>query len=294
MKSTWAIVLGNFVLWVAALTVKGTTPQQSPIAGNQPLSAAQSCSARTVLTNYEFTRDGEPVRQAPIFQLPQSQAFFFVAGMAIDADGAPNAYNADGTGLDDLINAGHAGHWDGIVADESGNPVVQGANDPFPGFYISCTALFDRTKNPRDPSRFVDASKIPYIVLPGELSKQTGARLGDFAVVTNLRSGRSSYAIFADIGTFGEGSVALAGNLGIWPDARNGGTRGGVLYLVFPGSGNRQPRPVEEINSETEKQLQGWGGMEQLTSCASDQVPAFDRGPRPASAEPRTAPAASN
>src|SRR5277367_4167460 len=78
--------------------------------------------------------------------------------------------------------------------------------------------------------------------MPGKLSRDTGARLGDFAVVTNLRSGRSSYAIFADIGTFGEGSVALAGNLGIWPDARNGGTRGGVLYLVFPGSGNRQPR----------------------------------------------------
>ena len=228
--------------------------------------------------NYEVNRGGESVRQEPIFQLPQSQAFFFVARMAIDADGAPNAYNADDTGLDELVNAGHPGHWDGILADESGNPLVQGADDPFPGFYISCTALSDRTKAPHDPSRFVDASKIPYIVLPGELSAQTGARLGDFAVVTNLRSGRSSYAIFADIGTFGEGSVALAANLGIWPDARNGGTRGGVVYLVFPGSGNRQPRPIEEINSETEKQLQGWGGIELLNSCSSDQVPAFGRG----------------
>jgi hypothetical protein len=223
--------------------------------------------------NYEINRDGEPVRDAPIWQLPQSQAFFFVAGMAIDADGAPNAYNAQDTGLDDLVNAGRPGHWDGILADESGNPLVQGEDDPYPGYYISCTALSDRTKNSRDPGKFVDATKIPYIVLPGEVSRQTGARLGDFAVVTNLRTGRSSYAIFADIGTFGEGSVALAGNLGIWPDARQGGTRGGVLYLVFPGSGNRQPRPVEEINSETEKQLQGWGGMDQLTSCAADQVP---------------------
>jgi len=159
---------------------------------------------------------------------------------------------------------------------------VQGPDDPFPGFYISCTALFDRTKAPHDPTRFVDATKIPYVVLPGDVSRQTGARLGDFAVVTNLRNGKSSYAIFGDIGTFGEGSVALAQNLGIWHDARNGGTRGGVLYLIFPGSGNRQPRALEEINSETEKQLQDWGGMEQLTSCASDQIPPpFGQRPQP-------------
>ena len=70
-------------------------------------------------------------------------------------------------------------------------------------------------------------------------------------------------------------STATAKTTGIWPDARNGGTRGGVLYLVFPGSGNRQPRPIEEINNETEKQLQDWGGIEQLNSCAADQVPQF-------------------
>lgn len=289
MKRAFAIGMGGLALICAAAAVNGMTPQQTDTDESAAWAVPRSCPARSVLMNYEFNRDGGPAREAPIFQLPQSQAFFFVAGMAIDADGAPNAYNPQDTGLDDLVNAGQPGHWDGVLADQFGNPLVQGASDPFPGFYISCTALSDRTKNPRDPTRFVNATKIPYVVLPGDLSHETGARLGDLAVVTNLRSGRSSYAIFADIGTFGEGSVALAANLGIWPDARNGGARGGVLYLVFPRSGNRQPRPMEEIESEGAKQLQDWGGMEQLTSCASDQVPQFgpearNRRPAPATA----------
>jgi hypothetical protein len=290
MKRALLIAVSGIGLFCAAVAMDAMTRPQSNTEDTPAQNIAKSCPSRTLLMNWQIYHDGEPVREMPIFQLPQSQAFFFVAGMSIDADGAPNAYNADNTGLDDLQNAGHPGHWDGILADASGDPLVQGADDPFPGFYISCTALSDRTKAPHDPARFVDASKIPYIVLPGDVSRQTGARLGDFAVVTNLRTGRSSYAIFADIGTFGEGSVALAENLGIWSDARNGGSRGGVLYLVFPGSGNRQPRPIEEINSETEKQLLDWGGMEQLNSCAADQVPQFG----PEARNRRAAPTASN
>ena len=290
MKRALLIAVSGIGLFCAAVAMDAMTRPQSNTEDAPAQNIAKSCPSRTLLMNWQIYHDGEPVREAPIYQLPQSQAFFFVAGMSIDADGAPNAYNADNTGLDDLQNAGHPGHWDGILADASGDPLVQGADDPFPGFYISCTALSDRTKAPHDPARFVDASKIPYIVLPGDVSRQTGARLGDFAVVTNLRTGRSSYAIFADIGTFGEGSVALAENLGIWSDARNGGSRGGVLYLVFPGSGNRQPRPIEEINSETEKQLLDWGGMDQLNSCAADQVPQFG----PETRNHRAAPTASN
>ena len=244
-----------------------------------------ACPGELVM-NFEMRHDGEPERDIPIGRLPGTSAFFYESGMTIDADGAPNAYHPENVGLDDLANAGTPGRWEGLAKDADGEPYIQGPDDPFPGFYISCTALSDRTKEHLDPTRFVDASKIPYVVLPGDISRDTGARLGDFAVVTNLRTGRSSYAIFADIGTFGEGSVALAEKLGIWPDARNGGTRGGVLYLVFPGSGNRQPRPIEEINDETEKQLQVWGGMEQLNSCAADQVPQFGteaRNRRPAS-----------
>ena len=113
----------------------------------------------------------------------------------------------------------------------------------------------------------MDAAKIPYVVLPNDLADRGGARLGDFAVVMNLRNGKSSYAIYADIGTTGEGSIALADNLGIWSDARRGGQSDGILYLVFPGSGNLRPRAIGEIHSEAEKLLQDWGGIEKLASC---------------------------
>ena len=195
-------------------------------------------------------------------------AFFFSSGLAIDADGAPNAYNADDTGLDYLFNAGQPGQWDGIVQDEDGNPFVQGPDDPFPGYYISCTALFDRTKRHNDPARFVDATQIPYVALPGDLAERTGARLGDIVLVFSERTGKYSYAIFADIGALGEGSIALAENLGIWSDARRGGSRAGVSYVVFPGSGDGHPKSVDEINRRGAELTSHWSGAEGIVSCA--------------------------
>jgi hypothetical protein len=233
----------------------------------------KSCPTRTAAIKFEDFRHGHSRGETPIWRLAESPAFFFVAGMTIDADGAPNTYNPENTGLDDLRNAGEPGHWDGVIQDENGEPFVQGPEDPFPGYYISCTSLSDRTKGRLDPTRYVDATQIPYIVLPGGLARDMGARLGDFAVVTNLRNGKSSYAIFADVGTFGEGSVALAQNLGIDSDARSGGSRGRILYLIFPGSGNGRPRTVDEINTETDKLLQDWGGAERLASCATNEDP---------------------
>ena len=97
----------------------------------------------------------------------------------------------------------------------------------------------------------------------------------------NLRNGKSSYAIYADIGTMGEGSIALADNLGIWSDARRGGQSDGILYLVFPGSGNLEPRTIDEIQSEAEKLLHDWGGIEKLASCAENHNPADTTVTRP-------------
>jgi hypothetical protein len=234
---------------------------------------AKSCSNRTLLFNFEDSRRDGATHEVPIWHLADTPAFFFSAGMTIDADGSPNAYSPDNTGLDDLSNAGVPGHWDGVIQDENGDPIVQGPDDPFPGFYVSCTSLVDRSKKRSDPSRYVDASKIPYIVLPGGLARDAGAHLGDFAVVVNVREHKTSYAVFADVGTLGEGSVALADNLGIWSNARQGGRRAGLFYVVFPGSGNGDPRTVEEIHTETEKVLRDWGGPERLASCATEPEP---------------------
>jgi hypothetical protein len=255
------------ILLIAASTASGQTDEPMSTTGfvDSPETASSCGSTRSKLMDFlASSRDNERFREVPVWQLPDGSAFFFMSGMAIDADGAPNAYSPDDTGLDELTNAGDPRHWDGIITDGDGTPLIQGENDPFPGFYISCTSLEDQTKAYANPARYVDASKIPYIVLPKDVAQKGGARLGDFAVVMNLLNGKSSFAIFADIGTLGEGSIALADNLGIWSDARRGGQHGSILYLVFPESGNRQPRSIDDIENETGKLLSDWGGIERL------------------------------
>ena len=238
--------LGQCVLFADEQSASGRTPGD--------------CS-ETLLLNFEMRHDGEAERDIPIGHLPGNSAFFYESGMTIDADGAPNAYHPDNSGIDDLGNAGAPGIWEGLAKDAQGEPFIQGPDDPFPGYYVSETALADRSKAINDPARYVDASKIPFIVLPGGLARQIGARVGDYAVVFNERNGRSSYAIFGDVGPhdrLGEGSIALAENLGIRSDARNGGTWRGVLYMVFPGSGEGRPKTVDEINANGQNLLRAW------------------------------------
>jgi hypothetical protein len=260
----------SLVLSCVALVMSAaaTAKAQEPNALTPPDSDSSPSCSKSLLFNFDVIRDGELRAEIPIWQMPESSAFFYETGMAIDADGAPNAYNPDNTGLDDLENAGEPGHWWALAVDETGEPFIQGAGDPFPGHYVSTTALADREKDRRDPTRFVDASSIPYIVLPAPVIRQTGVHLGDFAMVFNLDNGKASSAIFADEGpSVGEGSVALADSLGIRSDARRGGARGDIVYLVFPGSGNGRPRPLAEINEETAK-LVGDSEADPVTACS--------------------------
>jgi glycosyl hydrolase group 75 (putative chitosanase) len=259
------------------LSPNASTKPATPLALER---RANICaSARSILLDVSaWDREGQDFREVPVWQLPDRQAFLFISGMTIDADGAPNAYHpddaADDAGLDELANAGKPGHWNGIITDRDGEPLIQQEGDPFPGYYISCTTLSDQTKRFTDPTRYVDASRIPYVVLPQDVADRGGAQLGDFAVVVNLRNGKSSFAIYADIGTLGEGSVALANALDIQSDARDGGESDGILYLLFPGSGNRRPRTIGEIQSEGERLLMDhWEEMTKLSSCVETDNP---------------------
>jgi hypothetical protein len=179
----------------------------------------------------------------------------------IDADGAPNAYHPAGEGLDVLANAGKPGNWWGVVTDDGtpkGNPVVQGAGDPFPGFYVSATSLEDPGFARTDPRRYVASTKVPYVVLPPQLLKH--ARLGDLAMVE--RGGKRVFALVADTGPrdkLGEGSIALADALGVPSSPRKGGAASGVRYVVFARSGNRRPRPAEELEREGQRLLDAAG-----------------------------------
>ena len=73
-----------------------------------------ACSGELLL-NFVMRHDGEPERDVPIGRLAGTSAFFYESGMTIDADGAPNAYHPDNTGLDDLANAGAPGRWEGLA-----------------------------------------------------------------------------------------------------------------------------------------------------------------------------------
>lgn len=217
------------------------------------------------------------VGKTRILQLQgNSSAFFYEAGMDIDADGAPNAYHPPPhtkLGLDALSNAGHPGHWFALVTDNgkpNGNPIIQGPNDPYPGFYISTTSLQDTTKARTNPLRYVDSRQIPYMVLPPQVITELGADFGDFAVVINRDTDVYSPAIFADQGPrkkIGEGSIALADALGIPSNPRTGGTNSGVIYVVFPGSGNGRPRNINEITTEANSLFDAFGGIDQIDVC---------------------------
>lgn len=209
-----------------------------------------------------------------VWRLSGHKAFFFEAGMAIDADGAPDTYHPDDIGRDHLANAGHHGNWRAIATHNGrpdSTPIIQGTDGPNPGYYVSVTALFDKTKARVDPRRYVNPNEIPYVVLP--LDEHGDARLGDFCVAVNRKNGRLSHAIFADLGPagqIGEGSTILAETLGINSDPKYGGTSDGVIYIVFPNSGNGNPRPLADINAASERLFEALGGMERVKACFSD------------------------
>ena len=143
--------------------------------------------------------------------------------MDVDVDGAPNAYGPPGTHpLDELRNAHYRARPHSAIVgyltedDDPNTPVLQGPHDPYPGYYISQTAFTDPAHpNDRDPLRYVDATKINYVVL-GNKAKRKGARLGDFVAVYSRRTHKSAFAIVGDDGnpSGDEGSLHLLQSLG--------------------------------------------------------------------------------
>jgi hypothetical protein len=183
--------------------------------------------------------------------------------LAIDADGAPNAYAPKGTpALDYLANAGHPGDWYGIVTDNGqgdGNPVVQESNDPCPGSYVSTTALVDHSRGVNDPLRYVNSSMVPYISVPPQL-RHAGVKLGD---VCNVTYGCvSCAAVVADVGpsdSIGEGSIALANTLGINGDPKHGGVSSGVSVTLWAASTQGWPRDMNDVENQVQQLLSSAG-----------------------------------
>lgn len=169
----------------------------------------------------------------------------FTAGMTIDADGAPNCYHPDGSppGLDYLANAGHPGNWWALATHNrkpSGKPVIQRQSDPAPGFYVSMTAYTRDGYAYRNPKRYLDSNVTPFTVIPQSLlNKVAPVFKGCYCEIFNLKNGLMSLAVMGDIGPnnhLGEGSMALARNLGINDSPKSGGTSRKIInYKIYPG-----------------------------------------------------------
>lgn len=205
------------------------------------------CSGQPARTVYKV------IGGKTVYEITGKEAYVVIAGLMIDADGSPHAYHKDNSkALDYLANAGKPGNWWALATDNgksTGNPLVQTADDPAPGYYISMTSLVDKTKKYSDPRRYVDSQTIPYIAMPPSFS--TAFKLGDIALVVNKKNNKRCYAIFADVGPrdkIGEGSIELAKQLGINADPKKGGAANNVVYIFFKKSGTGKPMGSEEID----------------------------------------------
>jgi hypothetical protein len=163
--------------------------------------------------------------------------------MDVDVDGAPTAYGPPGAKtLDTLHDAHYRGRsWARIVGymTEHGKPVVQGPSDPAPGFYVSQTTFEDESRDEHDPRRYVDATRINYVVL-GDEARRRGARIGDFVAVTSQRTRKCAFGIVGDSGnpSGDEGSLHLLQALGYpFHDGRDESVEESeILIRFYPGS----------------------------------------------------------
>lgn len=180
-------------------------------------------------------------------------SYSFIAGMTVDADGANGAdgsgraaYGPRGTQpLDFLANAGGPGNWWGVVTDRHGNPIVQGPDDPAPGYFISTTSYQrreDAEGNPMpltSPHRYLDSAVERFIVVPSHWRSQlSGVVLGCRALVLDNQTGESLEGVVGDFGPrshIGEASIAFAAAFGLNANPKTGGTdRPRFTYTFFP------------------------------------------------------------
>jgi len=170
--------------------------------------------------------------------------------MDVDVDGAPNAYGPPGKPtLDYLHNAygldEHKREIVGYVTEKDGHtPVLQGPNDPYPGYYISQTAFQDpNNPNDLDPRSYVDASKINYVVR-GKAAERRGVQVGDFVSVYSVRTHKAAFGIVGDTGnsTGDEGSLHLLNDLGYpFHDGKDDAVEHGEIIIRFyPHSNPKQ------------------------------------------------------
>jgi hypothetical protein len=192
------------------------------------------------------------VAAAAVAQTPHAPRSFelLTHRMDVDVDGAPNAYGPPGKPTMDVLHDATALEGDrreivGYLTEKDGHtPVVQGPNDPFPGYYVSQTTFQDpNNSNDRDPRSYVDARKINYVVR-GREAERRGVQVGDFVAAYSVRTHKAAFGVVGDTGnpTGDEGSLHLLNDLGYpFRDGKNDAVEHGEIVIRFyPHSNPKQ------------------------------------------------------
>jgi len=223
-------------------------------------------SSRSQTVNCDLTQI-TTIESFNVYEHNPSGSIMYKAKMYIDADGSPRAYGPNNSGLDYTANAGSPGNWWGIVTDINGDPVIQGASDPYPGMYVSTTSLVNSAYGATNPLRYANSETVPFFVLPTALVSLGGIHIGDIGYVYNTVTGLGCFAIYADsgpAGKLGEGSMYLADQIGINSDPKTGGTSSQIIdYIVFPQSGYGQGTipTIHQIDSIGTLHINSIGGI---------------------------------
>ena len=222
-------------------------------------------------------------RGTAVYRTADQTAYLYKTNyIAIDADGAPNAYGPNDTGLDTNVHAGYPKQtwWPSVLVQDPTDPTqpyIQ-ASGPYKGLYVSKTHLADPNGKATDPATYVDAVRIPYIVFPtGFMDIKGTGQMGDFAVAM---AGNGKYkvpAIVADSGggaepPLGEVSVYLANALGgknVNPRNGAGQPKGPFVHVIFPASKLSPAWPLskKQIQDRSEILLKTVGGWPAIESC---------------------------
>jgi hypothetical protein len=245
-----------------------------------------------------------------IFRDSSTNAIAFASQMQVNTDGAPDSYHPDDIGITHICNGvslGASCTWKpqcladfrqaraesfrgptkvcffAMATDGAGVPIIQGAADPKPGFFVSTTALKQPGQNVRTPRAQLDSNTVPFAVIPGnwQASGRPGPKLGDVGVAYRRSNDKLAFFVIGDTGPrnkLGEGSVALHQALGNDPFVMRFGIRrarqgiGGrdVAYLLFPASA----QPGERIDAAYAERvvtplLERFGGVGRVKECAA-------------------------
>lgn len=174
----------------------------------------------------------------PLPDLNDDGGYSFTAGMSVDADGSPHAYNQPPEkGLDYIENAGHRGNWWGLACNSHGDPYVQGAQGPqagvlyddsCAGYYVSTTS-YQRGEFPKnDPRRYLNSETEYFFVLPAHWRALVpGVVLGCKGSIRDSVTGNEVFGVIGDFGPGGhkgEASIAYAEAFGLDSNPKTGGT----------------------------------------------------------------------